>query len=106
PKELAESLMRLAGLDFSELNRERDSLFSERTEVGREQTRLAGQLSGLAFYEDAPLEEESSQSLLADIEKAQGLLAGHRANATRLGALIAQAESSDGEAAEIEREIA
>lgn len=71
PKELAESLMRLAGLDFTELNRKRAELFEERTGVGRDEKRLAGQVSGLAFHKDAPAEEVSVEHLAGQLQEAQ-----------------------------------
>lgn len=91
-KRKLETLMRLAGLDFSELNGERQGLYDERTVVGREVKRLEGQLSGLAHHADAPEAEEDGSRLLTEIADAERLAAANVAKVERLASLRKEME--------------
>lgn len=61
-------LKKMAGLDFTVSDAEHARIFAERTVVNREVDRLRGVLSGQTAHADAPAAEESSTSILAEIE--------------------------------------
>ncbi|MCR4294647.1 MAG: AAA family ATPase, partial [Elusimicrobia bacterium] len=52
-KEQAETLRKLAGLDFAAQDGQRRTLYEQRTEVNRDVSRLDAQLAGLPFHADA-----------------------------------------------------
>lgn len=66
-----ETLLRLAGIDLTELNQRRAVKYEERTTIGRDVKRLEGQLSGLNRHDDAPGKEEDAGELLREISEAQ-----------------------------------
>jgi hypothetical protein len=61
-------LRKMAGLDFAASDAEHARIFAERTVVNREVDRLRGVLSSQMAHPDAPASEESSASILAEIE--------------------------------------
>lgn len=63
-------LRKLAGLDFTAADAEHAKLFAERTTVNREVERLRGVLTSQVAYPDAPTEEVTSASILAEIDAA------------------------------------
>lgn len=67
----AELLRRVAlPFDLDELEGKRRTLFDDRTNVGRDVTRLQGQLSGFPAATDGPREEVSAAAILAEHEQA------------------------------------
>lgn len=71
PKEQVETLSRLVGIDWTELNAKRQKLFDERTLKGRELESAKAQLSAMPFNSDAPAEESAPQDLVDELTKAQ-----------------------------------
>lgn len=72
PAERVETLKRITGLDFSELDAKRKELYDERTFVGREVKQLEGNLKDFdAYYPDVPNEKVSVTALLEDLAKIQ-----------------------------------
>ena len=68
----AESLRTHLGLDFSELDSERASVFSKRTEVNRDGKNLRARFEALpAFHEGVPEEETATSALVEELEEAQ-----------------------------------
>ena len=61
----------LTGLDFEILDQRRKKYYDRRTEVGRDQKRIAGQLEGHVFHDDAPDEPVSVKDLMEELSKAQ-----------------------------------
>jgi hypothetical protein len=70
-KKQAEVLRKLVGLDFSELDAKRASLYTERTDVGRDGERAAGQLAGTRVFPDAPQAEVSVAELVREKDVAE-----------------------------------
>jgi len=70
PREQVEALRDLVGLDFGELDTERDGLYRDRTVVGRDVKRIEGQLAGMPEVED-PGGPVSVQALMAELKEAQ-----------------------------------
>jgi DNA repair exonuclease SbcCD ATPase subunit len=73
PKDQKEELLKLVELDINlEANQiARQEAYDERTEVGREVTRLEGQIAGLGAMEAAPDAEVSAQELIDRIREAE-----------------------------------
>ncbi len=89
PRDQAETLRRLVGVDTSALEAERARAYDERTQHTRELARLQGALARLpAPVADTPAEEISITALASDIQESQSVIAAHTA---QRGAL-AQAE--------------
>lgn len=70
PKRQAETLRKLAGLDFAEIDAEIKSLYERRTDIGRDGKTAAGQLAGIAAPAEGTPDEEVSVAALMD-EKAK-----------------------------------
>lgn len=71
PKEQLESLKAIAGLDFTELDAERQRLYEERTGVNRDANRVQAQFEGTTTYDDAPTEEVSVSDLVGQLREAE-----------------------------------
>jgi DNA repair exonuclease SbcCD ATPase subunit len=101
PKQQAETLRGLVGLDFSEIDRRRSAAFDSRTVVGREVKQLEAQLAALPEVAPVPAVEVSVADLMrkleddieynrqveqrrADLASDESLLAKHNAEVTRL----------------------
>lgn len=73
PKEQAEVLRGLVGLDFTELDAEREKAFSRRTEVNRDGKKLKARFDAMPRYEDAPKEEISVATLMEELKRRQAV---------------------------------
>jgi len=100
PKEQAELLRKLAGLDFTSLDASRAQTFENRTEVNREVKRLDGELSGVAFHADAPSAEVSSADLVAELNRANAAHAEVQSAFARADAGHAEAKRLRGRASD------
>src|ERR1035437_7918745 len=69
PSEQVETLRKLVGIDWSELNAQREKAFLDRTIKGRELDRAKAYLAGLPFHADAPASESTSQELVDALNK-------------------------------------
>lgn len=67
-KEQLEQLRRLVGLDFSEIDAKRQTLYDQRSEVNRKAKDVASQLLTITFDPSAPAEEISSQALATQLD--------------------------------------
>lgn len=95
PKAQGETLRRLLGIDFTELDRERLGIFETRTDVNREGKAMRARLDAMpAAHEDAPDAEASSAEVLAELELAQAKNAEH--DAARRGVTEAKAALARG----------
>jgi len=70
PKAQLEQVKALVGLDFSDLDEKRKAYFDERTEVGRQGKKVAGQLESLYFSDSAPEKEVSSSEIFKRLQTA------------------------------------
>jgi hypothetical protein len=77
PAEQAETLRRLAGLDFAALDADREEAYRERAEVNKAIKRLEGQVVGVPWY-SAPREEVSVAGLGRELTAANDRLAENR----------------------------
>lgn len=72
PKDQVEALKIAAGLDFTELDAQRATHYSERTTVTRDGKEAAAQLAAIPVpAEDVPAEEQSAVDLIADLQALQ-----------------------------------
>lgn len=62
-----ENLKKLVGLDFTALTKKRDEVYGARTLVNRDIAAKKAQLAAKLFHEDAPPDEVSVKSLMADL---------------------------------------
>lgn len=69
----AEILRQIVNLDFSALDHERQELYVEREELGRDLKNQKGQLTGLVFHADAPTEEISISEQMQKIQDANAI---------------------------------
>jgi len=69
PKQQVETLKALVGLDFTEADRKRATLYAERTEVNRDAKAIQARLDGAATYDDAPAKEVSVADLSAELTR-------------------------------------
>lgn len=70
PDKQSETLTALLGLDFTPIETETDKLFNERTSVNREVKALQNRLAAMPFHADATGEEQSTEHIFAEQEKA------------------------------------
>ena len=66
-----ETVRRVAGLDFSQLDQEFAEKFASRTEVNRAVRQQEARLSGIHRRSDAPAEEVNVESLMEQLEEAE-----------------------------------
>ena len=71
PKDQAEMLRKLLGLDFTELDEERKEKYAERTAVNRDGKEKAARLDAIAVPDDTPDESLSVRDLFLELEHAQ-----------------------------------
>lgn len=77
PREQLESLKELVGLDFTETDRKRDSVYTTRTTVNRNLKAKQAELSACQHYADAPSVEVSLAELAEELQKANDTNAGY-----------------------------
>ena len=112
-KAQAETLRRLVGLDFSDLDKLREKLYADRTLENKTLAMLQASLAGMERWEDAPEAEVSVQALSAELEASEKLAkegqeaerqassAGHRA-----AAALAVAQGAEQEVERLESQLA
>lgn len=70
-KKQAEALKKLLGLDFTEQDKTRKTLYEERTLVNSNVSRVSMQVDVMPHHPDAPAEEVNTADLMAELEKAR-----------------------------------
>ncbi len=105
-KEQLETLKRLVGLDFTEQDQKRQSLYDERTQVNRDVKKLRATLESMPEYPDAPGKELSISGLMSELQKRQGQNRSNQAKRDELATLEGRIEKGQGIAADLERQIA
>jgi len=73
PKEQADILRELVGLDFSELNKDRQKLYDERTAVNKAGKAKKARFDAMPVHDDAPEEEVSVSALMDELQRRQML---------------------------------
>lgn len=111
-KEQAETLRKLVGLDFSDLEKLREKLYADRTLENKTLSMLQASLAGMERHEDAPEAEVSVQGLSAELAAAEALAkaageaesAASKASSQHYGALK-EAQAAEEEIARLERQL-
>lgn len=70
PRDQADAVKDLVGVDTTDLDAERESLYSERTELGREHKSATAELKASPYHHGAPKEEVSVADLTAKLSSA------------------------------------
>jgi len=73
PKDQAETLRKIVGIDFTELDAERSRLFAERTQVNRDVKALEARLAAAGHYPDAPAAEVSVAALAEEQKRREAV---------------------------------
>lgn len=106
-KEQAETLRKLVGLDFSDLEKLREKLYADRTLENKTLSMLQASLAGMERHEDAPEAEVSVEALSAELSAAEALSqkaqAAGRTAAERHQALAGAKAGREGAEAEVQR---
>lgn len=87
PAQQAETLRKLSGLHFDDLDARRREAYEERTAVNREGKAIKSRFDALPHHQDAPASEVSSAEVLAELDAArtqQAANAHQRARASQL----------------------
>lgn len=71
PREQVEALRELVGLDFGELDADRDQLYRDRTNTGRDVKRIEGQLASMPEDADAPAKLVAVRDLMEELREAR-----------------------------------
>lgn len=73
PKEQLEILLRVMGIDFDPIDRERNKLFADRTEISRARASAEGKRNSLTWHDDVPEVEQQFGSIISDIDDAHAV---------------------------------
>lgn len=80
PRDQAEQLRSLVGIDFTALDAERKKAYDDRTGVNRDATRVKATLGAMLHHPDAPKEAVSVKALADELERRESV---NRANADK-----------------------
>lgn len=106
PKQQAETLRGLTGLDFTDLERQREKLYAERTDVNRERAKLEAQIAAVRSHSDVPKQEISVSELASEFTRRQQVNSANREMRLAIGELhrsVAQADKLMQSASEQEK---
>lgn len=70
PKQQADTLRKLVGLDFSGIEEDRQRVYEMRTVIGRERDKAKGHAESLPYHENTPQQEISPDDILQEIDEA------------------------------------
>lgn len=105
PKEQAEVLRNLVGMDFSELDAERQKVFEKRTEVNRDGKAMKARFDAMPQHEDAPAEEVSVSALMTELQRRQAVNACNQTHRDALADLHADLNVADQQIASAELDV-
>ena len=92
PKEQAELIRRLLGLDFEDQDKEYDQVFAERTQVNRQLKELDARRSAIRVPSNAPKEKVSVGALVKELDAARELNANVDKESNRVDELRAKVD--------------
>jgi DNA repair exonuclease SbcCD ATPase subunit len=95
PKEQAELIRRLLGLDFTDADKEYDQVFAERTQVNRQLKELEARRSAIRVPSNAPKEKVSVGTLVKELDAAREVNAKVDGEFEKLGKSDALLEKLD-----------
>ena len=113
PREQAEVLRGLVGLDFADLDAKLEEAYTERTAVNRRGKELKARFDAMPIHKDAPPEEVSVSALMEELTLRQGVNRNNEAVRNELAELQhglkawdQQIESAELDIAEFEKRLA
>jgi len=113
PKQQAEQLRALVGLDFAELDRQRKTLFDDRTTINREAKSLKARLDVVPWHDEVPSNEIAIADLITELRRRQAVNEQNaeqrrevQSHANRLGILRGRCRSLDRQIVELQKELA
>lgn len=104
PKEQAETLRGLVGLDFTQQDKEREKVFATRTGVNREAAALKARMDAMPKHEGVPAEEQSAGEIMAQQARAVATNANNQAQRNAADAAKRELESFVDAIAELRRQ--
>lgn len=104
PAQQAETLRKLSGLHFDDLDARRREAYEERTAVNREGKSLKSRFEALPHHDDAPEAEVSSAEVLAELDAARAAQAA--INERRSAASRLRQDAADARRREVEKATA
>jgi hypothetical protein len=87
PRAQLETLKALVGLDFTDMDRERQDLYDARTQVNREIKRVRAALQDMPVHHDLPDEEVTVSELMAELKSRQDTNRANQAKRDELRSL-------------------
>lgn len=105
PKEQAEMLRKIVGLDFSELDQKRKQLYDQRTEVNRDGKALRARFDAMPFHDDAPKEEVSVAELIEERKRREAVNRQNQQQRSAVATAERKCEQLQREAFELEEQI-
>lgn len=106
PKQQAETLRALVGLDFTAHDAKREQVFDERTAVNREATALKNRLAAMPKHEGLPDAESSAADVMAAQAQAAATNANNAAQRREYDAALNRLSHSENLLADLERQAA
>lgn len=105
PKEQLERLRQLVGLDFTQMDIERQRAFDNRTVANRDHKTALAQYEGMAHYPEAPATEQTVSDLVAKYQDAVAHNAKIEKYKQAAQTLFLEVEKLESDIAEIERKL-
>lgn len=105
-KEQVDELKKVVGLDFSEQEKERDTLYRERTQVNNQGKALKARVEGMARHPDAPAVELDVSALMDEQKRRQAVNAANTKHRNRVQELIDASLAAELEVKNLDSEIA
>ena len=100
-----ETLRKIVGLDFSELDAKRNGLYSQRTTVNRDVTNLKGQVSNMPWHEEVPESEVSIYELIEQLDKAKATNAENENSRRYVSSIESNVQQTQERIDDIDRQI-
>lgn len=106
PKQQLETLKAMVGLDFTDQDRKRKTLYDDRTQANRDAKNTRARMEAMPHYPDAPAEEVSASDLLAELKRRQEDNKAIVQGREELASIESRMAKGEATIAEIDRKIA
>jgi len=93
PKEQADILRKLVGLDFTEIDQQRQKLYDERTRINRDAKQLEGKIAKTELHLDVPADPVNITDLMTQLEVAEKRNAEIHATQEKLASTVRQIDT-------------
>lgn len=105
-KERTDELKKVVGLDFTELDKERDTLYRERTQVNSQGKALKARVEGMARHPDAPAEELDVSALMDEQKRRQLINSTNESARQTLESNLRAERDNDRKIEQLDKELA